>query len=54
MAICDVFDSINKKSYSGHLEIVNEIKSVNCKEWEDERRYLEKIEGKSLSMATIA
>lgn len=48
----DLFDSINKRSYNGNLELVNEIKSVNCKEWEDERKYLEKANGKSLPMAT--
>ena len=48
----DLFDRINKKSYNGDLVIVNEIKSVNCKEWEDERKYLEKVEGISHPMAT--
>jgi|GEM_PF-2608710 len=50
--IADLFDHINKKSFKGNLEIVNEIKSVNCKEWEAERKYLEMVEGKRFPMAT--
>ena len=52
MSINDVFDDINKKAYSGNLEIVNEITSVNCKEWEEERKYLENKNGESFPMAT--
>lgn len=52
MSVNDVFDDINKKAYSGNLEIVNEITSVNCKEWEEERKYLENKNGESFPMAT--
>lgn len=48
----DLFDNINDRSYSGDLEVVNEIASVNCKEWEKEREYLEKEQSESFSMAT--
>lgn len=52
MSIVEVFDDINEKSYCGNLEIVNEITSVNCKEWEEERKYLENKNGESFPMAT--
>ena len=52
MSIVEVFDDINEKSYNGNLEIINEITSVNCKEWEEEREYLEGVTGKSFPMAT--
>lgn len=52
MSIVEVFDDINEKSYNGNLEIVNQITSVNCKEWEEEREYIEEMTGKSIPMAT--
>ncbi|MCK4798454.1 MAG: hypothetical protein KAT05_13825 [Spirochaetes bacterium] len=48
----ELFNRISKKSYNGNLQIVNEIQSVNCKEWEAEKKYLEKVMGRRYPMAT--
>ncbi len=52
MSIREVFDGINEKSYDGNLEIINEIASVNCKEWEEERKYLLDENDEFFPMAT--
>lgn len=52
MTIDDLFDYINERSYGGNLQIADKIRSVNCKEWEEERKYLEKAMDRSLPMAT--
>lgn len=49
MGIQDRIDLINETSYNQSLQIVNIVQSVNCKEWEDEKKY---TEYKNCPMAT--
>ena len=49
MSIQDRIDLINETSYNQSLQIVNIVKSVNCKEWENEKQ---DAEYKNYPMAT--
>lgn len=52
--IQDLINCINSISYKGTLECTNTVLSVNCKEWEEEKKYFNELYDEASLMKTLS